>query len=289
MLPAPRHPPGGMAESLPPRPAGGNQAAVQEIGTHEELVARCGADTLCLWAAQGLDGRSRAWRSADGRAVAVAAPGLSARDRLAVHGPAGAAVALAGAVLDEVGPSYRPVGGRELIGALVAGVPALACVGTFGWMSCGRPAVLPPEPSAAGWLPGAALPEVAALLEASFPGSLARPGVAGAEHWAGLRDGTGRLAATGTLAWSAPAVGLISGVAVHPEARGQGLGRDICAFPFAEAMRRHGVVALMVEEWNHPARRIYRDLGLRYRAVSAAAVPAAKQRSAVAPGGRRGT
>jgi len=35
----------------------------------------------------------------------------------------------------------------------------------------------------------------------------------------------------------------------------------------------------MVEESNHAARRIYRDLGLRYRAVSAAAVPGAKHRS----------
>lgn len=30
--------------------------------------------------------------------------------------------------------------------------------------------------------------------------------------------------------------------------------------------------ALMVEDWNHSARRLYRDLGTRYRAV-AAAVP----------------
>ena len=257
----------------------GTMKAVEEIGTHEELVARCAADTLCLWAAQGLDGRSRAWRSADGRAVAVAAPGLSARDRLAVYGPAGDAVALAGAVLDEVGPSYRPVGDRELIGAIVAAIPPLARVGTFGWMSCRRLAVLPPEPAGAGWLPGAALPEVAALLEASFPTSRARPGVAGAERWAGLRDGTGRLVATGTLAWSTPAVGLISGVAVHPGARGQGRGRDICAFLFAEAARCHEAVALMVEEWNHTAQRSYRDLGLRYQAVAAAAVPGAKQRS----------
>ena len=253
--------------------------AVQEIGTHEELVARCGADTLCLWAARGLDGRSRAWRSADGRAVAVAAPGLSTRDRLAVRGPAGAAVALAGEVLDEVGPSYRPVGDRDLIGALVTGIASLALAGTFGWMYRRRPAVLPPAPPTAGWLPAAALPEVAVLLETSFPNSRAKPAVTGAERWAGLRDATGRLVATGTLAWSTPVVGLISGVAVHPQARGQGLGRDICAFLLSEALRRHQAAALMVEEWNRTAQRIYRDLGLHYQAVSAAAVPGAQQRS----------
>jgi hypothetical protein len=49
--------------------------AVREIGDREELVAWCEADTLCPWAAQGLDGRCRAWRSADGRAVAVTRAG----------------------------------------------------------------------------------------------------------------------------------------------------------------------------------------------------------------------
>ncbi|MGO8958956.1 MAG: GNAT family N-acetyltransferase [Streptosporangiaceae bacterium] len=93
-------------------------------------------------------------------------------------------------------------------------------------------------------------------------------------HWAGVRDDAGRLLATGTLAWSAPAVGLLAGIAVDPKARGQGLGRDICGFLVAEALRRHDAAALMVEEWNHPAQRIYRELGMRYRALAAAALPA---------------
>jgi hypothetical protein len=73
---------------------------MREIGDHDELVTRCDADTLCLWAAQGLDGRCRAWRNADGRAVAVAGPGLSNRDRLAVRGEPDAAVALVPEVLE---------------------------------------------------------------------------------------------------------------------------------------------------------------------------------------------
>jgi GNAT superfamily N-acetyltransferase len=242
-----------------------------EIGGHAELAARCEADTLCLWVAQGLDGRSRAWRSPDGQAVAVAGPGLSTRDRLAVRGPAGAVVALVREVMDEVGPSYRPLGDRELISALVAGMPQLTPVASFGWMYCRGPGSSPPEPSTADWLPETALPEVGALLEISFPASQARPGVAGTERWAGVRDAAGRLLATGTLAWSAPTVGLLTGVAVHPDARGQGLGRSVCAFLLAEALRRHGAAALMVEEWNQAARRMYKSLGLRYQAVAAAA------------------
>jgi hypothetical protein len=152
---------------------------VREIGDHEDLVAWCKADILCLWAAQGLDGRCRAWRSSDGRAVAVAGPGLSTRDRLALGGPSDAAVPLAREVLALTGPSYRPLGDRELIGALAAALPALVLVSSFGWMDCWRSAALPPGPATARWLPGSARDEVAALLEAGFPASQAKPGVAG--------------------------------------------------------------------------------------------------------------
>jgi GNAT superfamily N-acetyltransferase len=272
---------------------------MREIGDYEEFATLCGDDTLCLWAAQGLDGRCRAWRSADGRAVAVAAPALAARDRLVVRGPADAAVGLARDALDLIGPSYRPLGDRDLIGAVVDGVPRLAGVGSFGWMHCWRPAALPAAPAtarrlpgatrclpgtarrlpgaasclpgAARWLPGAALPEVAAFLEASFPASLAKPET-GAERWAGVRDQTGRLVATGTLAWSAPSVALLAGIAVHPQARGQGLGRGIAAFLLAEGLHRHEAAALMVDDRNHTARHLYRSLGLRYQPVAAAAL-----------------
>ena len=256
----------------------GNFHAMREISDYEEFAALCGGDTLCLWAAQGLDGRCHAWRSADGRAVAVAAPALAARDRLVVRGPADAAVGLARDTLDLIGPSYRPLGDRELIGALVDGIPRLAGVASFGWMHRSRPATLPPAPGTARWLPGdarwlpgTALPEVAAFLEASFPDSLAKPG-AGPERWAGVLDQTGRLVATGTLAWSAPAVALLAGIAVHPQARGQGLGRDIAAFLLAEALHRHEAAALMVDDRNHTARHLYRSLGLHYQPVAAAAL-----------------
>jgi GNAT superfamily N-acetyltransferase len=242
-----------------------------QIGDHAELVARCGDDTLCRWAAQGLDGRCRAWRSSHGRAVAVAGPGLATRDRLAVRGPHADAVTLVGDVLDLIGPSYRPLGEHELIGALVEGIPALGRVATFGWMDRWRPAPPAPRQDGAEWLPDAALPEVDALLRESFPESLARPGIAGVQRWAGVRDASGRLVATGALAWSAPDVALIAGIAVHPDGRGHGLGRRIGSFVVAEALHKHEAAALMVEEWNHTARRLYRGLGMRYRAVAAAA------------------
>ncbi|MGI5228270.1 GNAT family N-acetyltransferase [Actinoallomurus sp. CA-142502] len=248
---------------------------MRAIHDHDELTALCAGDTLCLWAAQDLDGRGRAWASDDGRAVAVAGHDISRRDRIAVHGQADAAVPLVEQVLAEVGPTYRPLGDPGLIGAVVAGVPVLAPTRAFGWMETTE------APAAAGgarWLTRPELPEAAALLDVAFPTSDARPGSRADERWAGLRDDAGRLVALAALVWPAPSVGLIAGVAVHPDARGLGLGRTVCAFVAAEAVARHGTAALMVDEWNRAAVRLYQGLGMRYRPLLAAHVQEATAR-----------
>ncbi|WP_063795888.1 GNAT family N-acetyltransferase [Peterkaempfera griseoplana] len=242
---------------------------MREIHDHRELMVRCGHDTLCVWAAQGLDGRSRAWSSADGRAVAVAGPALSTRDRLALSGPVDSVVPLARAVLEEVGPTYRPLGRPGVIDALVAGHPGLRPGRTFGWMDRTEP-MTAPQDGRAGWLTEAELPEAGALLQAGFPDSDAVPGAPGVHRWAGVRGPGGRLLALAALAWSAPSVGLLAGVAVSPEARGRGLGRTVCRFVLAAALEEHGAAALMVDDGNLPALRLYRGLGLRYRKLRAA-------------------
>ena len=244
---------------------------MREISDIADLAA-AHADTLCAWAAQGLAGRSRAWLSDDGRALAVAGPALATRDRLVVRGASDAAAPLVREILAEVGPTYRPLGEAALIDALADRIPGLARVARFGWMDCG-----PPDPPAvdrgpAQWLPEADLARVADLLAASYPASYAKPGGPGVERWAGVRGSDGRLAAVGALAWSAPSVGFLAGVAARPAARGQGLGRQVCRFLLAEALARHGAAALMVDDGNHAARRLYRGLGLRYRQLGVAAI-----------------
>ncbi len=77
---------------------------MREIHDPGELAGLCGGDTLCVWAAQGLAGSGRAWAGESGRAVAVAGPGLSARDRLAVYGPPAEAVTLVRSLLPGSGP-----------------------------------------------------------------------------------------------------------------------------------------------------------------------------------------
>ena len=243
---------------------------VHEIWDDAELAALCDGDPICVWAAQGFTGTSRAWTGADRRAVAVAAPALSARDRLVLHGDPDSAARLVEAVLSEVGPAFRPLGDRALVEQVAQQVPALTYVGSFGWMD-GTAADIGPAPaSTAAWLPRTAEPEVAALLQRHYPGSYAKPGIPGVRRWAGIRDDTGALVAVGADAWSAPTVGLVGGIAVRPAARGRGTGRRLVGFLLAEAVRGYGRAALMVDDDNDPALRLYKSLGLRYRPVGAA-------------------
>jgi ribosomal protein S18 acetylase RimI-like enzyme len=245
---------------------------VREISDNADLAAAARGDTLCAWAAQGLAGRSRAWLSDDGRALAVAGPALATRDRLVVAGAPDAAAPLVREVLAEVGPTYRPLGEAALIDALADRIPGLARVARFGWMDCAPPGPPASDRGPAAWLPEADLAVVADLLAASYPASYARPGAPGVERWAGVRGSDGALAAVGALAWSAPAVGFLAGVAARPAARGQGLGRQVCRFLLAAALARHGAAALMVDDANQGARRLYQGLGLHYRQLGAAAV-----------------
>ncbi|WP_406297315.1 GNAT family N-acetyltransferase [Embleya sp. NBC_00888] len=245
---------------------------MREITDHDELLRRCDGDAMCVWTAQGLTGGRRAWADADGAAVVVAGAELCRHDRLAVHGSPEALVPLVREVLSETGPGYRPFGDPERIAALVAGVPELVEVGSFGWMDLIPPTPTPvPDDRRVRWLTEDATDEVVALIESGFPSSYAKPGLPGVERWAGVRDADGTLPAVAALAWSAPSIGFLAGVGVAPAARGRGLGRIVCAFVLAEARGRHGGAALMVDEWNHTAIRMYEGLGMTYRPVKAAA------------------
>ncbi|WP_327289003.1 GNAT family N-acetyltransferase [Streptomyces sp. NBC_01198] len=241
-----------------------------ELSAHSELPTD---DALSRWAARD---RSAGRVFTRGAAVAVAAPGLSLRDRLVVTGPAADAIPLVRDVLAEVGRGYRPFGDRGLVDALVVAVPGLRPTAGFGWMDRTGSAAVPPD-GTAGWLPPAAAPQVGALLDRAFPDSYAYPGRPGAgDRWAGILPpgGSGTPLAVAALAWCAPSVGLLAGVATDPAARGRGLGRRICAFVLAEALAAYGTAALVVADDNTPALRLYRSLGLAYRPLRAAAFEA---------------
>jgi GNAT superfamily N-acetyltransferase len=242
-----------------------------EIGDTESLADACGADALVLWAAQTLRPGVRAWTYGDG--MAVASPALSNRDRLAVHGPVASVAALVESVLTWVGPSYRVLGPAALVAGVAGLLPELRLSGEFAWMEThpGVPPLSADSESGATWLGPADGPEVAEILQAALPESHALPGVAGVRRWAGIRSG-GRLAAVAADAWSASAVGFVSGVATRPQLQGRGMGRAVVRFLLAAMRREHERVGLFVDAANAPAVALYRSLGMSLRPVAAAAV-----------------
>lgn len=243
-----------------------------------DVVAACSDDGLVVWAAQGLAAPVTAWAMGD--AVAVASPHLSRRDRLAVFGRPDHASRLVRAVLVEVGGSYRPLGEESLVLAVVGAVPELELVDRFFWMetasASGR---LPRQP--ARWLTEADDEDIGSLLDAAFPRSYARPGVAGVRRWAGVRTPEDELAAIAADAWSAPTAGFVAGVATHPALRSQGYASAACTLVIDDLVRRCGRAALMVDGDNTAAAGLYRRLGLRTTLMAAA-------RISPAPGNREG-
>ncbi|MBP2703863.1 GNAT family N-acetyltransferase [Microbispora sp. RL4-1S] len=265
---------------------------MRELHTAAEVVAASEDDALIVWAAQdiGADrrtdretdrpghdgplGQVRAW--AHGDAVVVASPRVSRRDRMAVRGRPADAMPLIRHALAQVGPAYRPFGDADLIEELVRGVPELALLGGFSWMTTTAqpPSEKSPAPASPGpaWLEADAEPEVTRLLKAAHPDSYAMPGVPGVRRWAGVRDAGGDLVAVAADAWPAPTVGLLAGVATAVHARGRGLGERVCRFLTGELLAEHGRVALMVDDWNTGAVGLYGRLGFARRRVAAAIV-----------------
>lgn len=236
---------------------------MREILTTGELAKASAGDPLIVWAGQGLRPGVRAWY--DGDAVAVAAPDLSKRDRLAVLGPADAIARLAVEVFAEVGTSFRPFGDEQLIRLLADRMPGLSFSAAFGWMDTAERSVVT---TTAAWLDGD--DGVEALLRAAAPSSYAWPGRSGVRRWAAVTGDRGELLSVAADAWSAPEIGFLAGVATAHVARGKGLAREVCGFVTDELVKRHGRAGLMVDGDNVAAIAVYHRLGYTYRRVAAA-------------------
>ncbi|MEV5411430.1 GNAT family N-acetyltransferase [Thermopolyspora sp. NPDC052614] len=268
---------------------------MRELTTADEVRSASADDTLIMWAAQGLRPGARAWALGD--SIAVACPDLFRRDRVFVLGEPAEAAALARHALAECGPSYRVLGDESLLREVTLRVPELRFNAVFGWMDTDRPtgATTPPieagtavrdvtgesgngGPGEAGdevadvrWLPPSDDPDVAALLRVASPSAWAQPGISGVRRWAGLRR-NGELVAVAADAWSAPAVGLIAGVATDPAHRGKGYAEAVCRLAATTLVAAHGRVALMVDADNFRAIRLYERLGFVGRAIATSSV-----------------
>ncbi|GAA2086784.1 hypothetical protein GCM10009759_07730 [Kitasatospora saccharophila] len=269
-----------------------------ELTAEEQLRTATDDDSVLVWAAQGFTGGARAW--ARGRAVAVASPALSGRDRIAVRGPVEDLLPLLDELLAFVGPSYRPFGDAGLLAELCARREGLELSGRFGWMQRTAAGLSPLDGvgavgvgtvgtgafagraagegvggqgrAVAHWLAPGELDEAAELIDRHFPASHAHPHRPGVRAWAGVRDEAGRLTAVAADAWPAPAVGLLAGVVSDPvHGRGRGHAAAACRLVLDGILGRSPCAALMVDAWNEPAIGLYRRLGLEHRTLDAAA------------------
>jgi ribosomal protein S18 acetylase RimI-like enzyme len=216
-----------------------------------EVLSLTGGDPLL----RGVRGGSRgpAWRTADGRAVALT--GYDAEDRvrsLLVLGPPEEASGLVLAVRDRL-----PAGIRVIV---PRGTP-LALSELSDWNFRAAYEAPPPQPweSAVGWeRDEEAITELLTLVS---PGSSARPGDARVRRWAGIRE-NGRLVACLADTTAAPGVGHLSAIAVHTDARGRALGPSITAWAMRRMLAEDAdVVTLGVYADNAVGLRMYDRLG----------------------------
>ena len=102
---------------------------------------------------------------------------------------------------------------------------------------------------------------VQSLLSASSPSASAQPGDAAVRRWVGIRDG-GALVACAADTSGSTGVGHLSSIAVHPDARGRGLGAAVTAALTRQLFEDgNDLVTLGMYAWNSAGRALYDALG----------------------------
>lgn len=130
----------------------------------------------------------------------------------------------------------------------------------FRWL--GAPPA--PQPSEDLVVPGVDDVAVKALLEAASPGASALPGDDAVRCWWGVTDDDGALLACAADTSAATGVGHLSSIAVHPAARGRGLGRAVvAALTRSRFAAGCDVVTLGMYADNAAGRALYDALGFR--------------------------
>jgi ribosomal protein S18 acetylase RimI-like enzyme len=166
---------------------------------------------------------TRGWLS--GRAVAWL--GVDAEERVSylnALGPPAEVGALLGDLLTELPPKQRLTVPRGTPAHLPAWVSMERTDWDLRWL--GEPPAVQPGEDAVE--PLAEEDEITALLTESSPTASALPGDPAIRGWVGIRNG-GRLVACAADTSAATGVGHLSSIAVHPSARGRGLGAVVTA------------------------------------------------------------
>jgi ribosomal protein S18 acetylase RimI-like enzyme len=195
--------------------------ALTQLGSAAEVLVATGHDPF----ARGSLRRpmARGWMTGS----AVAWLGTDAEERrsyLSALGPPSDVGMLIGALVEEVPPNQRITVPRGSPAHLPAWMSVDGTDWDFRWLGASPP-VQPGEEEVADVADDG---ELAALLAASSPTASALPGDPGVRRWIGIRD-RGTLIACAADTSGATGIGHLSSIAVHPSARGRGLGRVVTA------------------------------------------------------------
>jgi ribosomal protein S18 acetylase RimI-like enzyme len=153
--------------------------------------------------------------------------GVDAEERVSYLnclGPPAEVGALLADLLPELPPGQRLTVPRGTTAHLPAWVSMEGTDWDLRWLGR-RPPIQPGEEAVEGVDDDA---ELRALLAASSPTASALPGDPAVRRWVGIRDG-GTLIACAADTSAATGVGHLSSIAVHPAARGRGLGTVVTA------------------------------------------------------------
>ncbi len=191
---------------------------------------------------------------------AVAWLGIDAEERmsyLSALGTPAAVGALIGDLAPELRTQQRVTVPRGTAALLPAWVELQGTEWDFRWTDSAPPA----HPAEGRVVPIDDLDRLRALLTVASPGASVQPGDEAARRWVGVAGPDGLLACAADTT-AATAVGHLSAVAVHPEARGQGLGYAVTA-SLTRTLLAEGcdIVTLGMYADNPGGRALYDRLG----------------------------
>lgn len=191
---------------------------------------------------------------------AVAWMGTDAEQRVSyvnALGPPPQVGSLLAGLLPELPPQQRLTVPRGTSAHLPAWVSMERTEWDLRWLS----APPPTQPGEGGVLDVDEESDVAALLAEASPTASALPGDRAVRRWVGVRE-EGRLVACAADTSAATGVGHLSSIAVHPSARGRGLGAVVTA-ALSRQLFAAGcdIVTLGMYADNDHARRMYDRLG----------------------------
>ena len=233
---------------------------LRQLTTHAEVLEATDDSAFIRY---DIPSRLEGTAYALGGAVALSRRTHTRRLRLLVMGPTADLGQLVGAMLadDLIPPDLRAVTvPRGGLAAVAAHLP-LADGNDWEWMYAARePSVVPAEARLVR-LDEADLPEIRGLLDVANPRTDARPFEFPDQQWVGARDESGRLVACGVREPNVAGWPALSGISVHPDERGTGLGLAVTAYLTREAVRERGICTLGLYSDNDVARRVYHGLG----------------------------